>query len=131
MIRAGSTGIIAVDISLERLTSVVAEAAALNPSATIMPSVTDIASAPAVAAMVALAVQTFGRINYSVHCAGVGTAEFTRTDQTDMAEFERVVGVNLRGTFLCSKEVLGVMAAQEVRVLAYAPPPSLVVGQEG
>jgi NAD(P)-dependent dehydrogenase (short-subunit alcohol dehydrogenase family) len=51
----------------------------------------------------------YGRLDGLVYCAGV-TADAPMGKLTDAA-WERVMGVNVRGAFLCAREVLSLMAA--------------------
>lgn len=55
--------------------------------------------------MVDLAASTFGGIDILVNNAGMG-GSFGRIHETDPRDFDRVISVNLRGTFLCSKFVI-------------------------
>jgi NAD(P)-dependent dehydrogenase (short-subunit alcohol dehydrogenase family) len=52
----------------------------------------------------------FGRIDALVNAAGV--SGFGAVDELDAAEWDRVVGINLKGTYLVSKHVLRAMKAQ-------------------
>ncbi|MDP9220495.1 MAG: SDR family oxidoreductase [Actinomycetota bacterium] len=55
----------------------------------------------------------FGRIDVLVNNAGItGSAEATVCHQTPVEEWDRVIAVNVRGAFLCSRAVLPVMLAQ-------------------
>jgi NAD(P)-dependent dehydrogenase (short-subunit alcohol dehydrogenase family) len=69
----------------------------------------DIASEDEVVAAVADAHRTLGALDASVLCAGVGG--FGALVDLSAAEWDRVIGVNLRGTFLCLREVGKVMVA--------------------
>jgi NAD(P)-dependent dehydrogenase (short-subunit alcohol dehydrogenase family) len=62
--------------------------------------VTDVAIAKDVERMVAHAIETFGRLDYAVNNAGI---EGTIAPITDLPEqeWDRVLGTNLKGTFLC------------------------------
>jgi NAD(P)-dependent dehydrogenase (short-subunit alcohol dehydrogenase family) len=71
----------------------------------------DVTDDAAVAAMVADTVDAFGRIDGVVHAAGVaggGAAHLL-----DEAEWGRVIGVNLTGTFLVAKHVVTQLLGQE------------------
>jgi 3-oxoacyl-[acyl-carrier protein] reductase len=68
---------------------------------------TNVADEPQVEAMVARALAEFGRIDILVNNAGV-VGQFDFQDIT-AAEFDRVIGVNLRGPFLCARHVIGGM----------------------
>jgi glucose 1-dehydrogenase len=69
----------------------------------------DVADGESVRAMVSLAEARFGRLDILVHCAGI----IHRTEFLDLTEeiFDRVVAVNLRGTFLCGLYAARRMAA--------------------
>ena len=56
------------------------------------------------------ALARFGRIDVLVNAAGV--SGFGTVDELDAAEWDRVVGINLKGTYLVSKHVLRAMKAQ-------------------
>jgi NAD(P)-dependent dehydrogenase (short-subunit alcohol dehydrogenase family) len=74
----------------------------------------DVADETSVDAMVAAAVKAFGRLDGAVNAAGIegGRAPL---HLTSMENYDRVLGVNLRGSFLCMK-------AQIAQMLAQAPP---------
>lgn len=58
------------------------------------------------------AVGAFGRIDYSVQCAGV-LGQGLRSHETALRDFDYINGVNYRGTWLVTREVLGRMVKQE------------------
>jgi NAD(P)-dependent dehydrogenase (short-subunit alcohol dehydrogenase family) len=62
----------------------------------------DIADERSVRAAVERTVTAFGQLDFAVNNAGVGSHHW-RLDQMTLDEFERVVRVNLAGTFLCMK----------------------------
>jgi NAD(P)-dependent dehydrogenase (short-subunit alcohol dehydrogenase family) len=73
---------------------------------------TDVSKAAEVEAMVATAVETYGRLDYAFNNAGIGgrspqgltTAEFSE------AEFDEYMAVNLKGVWLCMKyEILAML----------------------
>jgi NAD(P)-dependent dehydrogenase (short-subunit alcohol dehydrogenase family) len=59
--------------------------------------------------------ETYGRVDALVNCAGV-VAVKPFVDM-DAATWDSVIGVNLRGTFLCCREAFRVMAAQHSGVI--------------
>ena len=63
-----------------------------------------------VEAAIASALERFGRIDVLVNAAGVGSG--TPIHALDVEEWDRVVDINLKGSFLVSKHVLKTMLAQ-------------------
>ncbi|MFC1406943.1 MULTISPECIES: SDR family NAD(P)-dependent oxidoreductase [Streptacidiphilus] len=70
----------------------------------------DLAEAGAGERIVAAAMDRFGRIDTLVNCAGVYIGK-PFTDYTD-EDFDRIVGVNLRGFFTVSRSAVGAMVAR-------------------
>jgi NAD(P)-dependent dehydrogenase (short-subunit alcohol dehydrogenase family) len=62
----------------------------------------DVAEDAEVAAMVKQVVSTFGRLDAAYNNAGV-QSPYAETADTDREDFDRVVGVNLRGVWCCMK----------------------------
>jgi NAD(P)-dependent dehydrogenase (short-subunit alcohol dehydrogenase family) len=63
---------------------------------------TDVSSAEDVERMVAHAVEKFGRLDYAVNNAGIEGALAPVTELPE-EEWDRVLDINLKGTFLCMK----------------------------
>ncbi len=73
----------------------------------------DVTDPGAVEQAVARVWAEFGRIDVLVNNAGItGSAEATTCHETPVAEFDRVIAVNVRGPFLCSRAVLPIMLEQ-------------------
>ena len=70
----------------------------------------DISDSEQVKNMVAAAVNTLGSLDILINNAGIGISASVM-DTTD-EELDRVLGVNLKGTFLCCREASKVMVAQ-------------------
>ncbi len=70
----------------------------------------DVSDADAVFQTVETAVQRFGRIDVAVSCAGVDYV--VAVDDMSVAQWDRVIGVNLRGPFVLSKAVFPLMKRQ-------------------
>jgi NAD(P)-dependent dehydrogenase (short-subunit alcohol dehydrogenase family) len=66
----------------------------------------DVAAPQEVEATFKEAVRVFGPIDILVNNAGVGTVAPFEVGDYDIAEWDRIVNVNLRGTFLCCRAVL-------------------------
>lgn len=71
----------------------------------------DVANEESVQAMVASAVAKFGRIDGALNAAGIEGGR-ARLHETSSANYDRVLGVNLRGTFLCMKAEIDQMLKQ-------------------
>ena len=72
--------------------------------------VADISNSEAVDAMYAHAVEHYRTLDGIVHCAGIGI-ERTIMDTT-LEEWDRIIAVNLTGTFLCARGAAKIMARQ-------------------
>ncbi len=62
----------------------------------------DVADAGQAENLIAATVEHFGRIDILANNAGIGGGQL-RLHEIEPADFDRVIDVNLRGTFLCSK----------------------------
>lgn len=71
----------------------------------------DVSKRPDVEAMVARILETYGRLDILINNAGV--AVDVPIDQMTDEAWDRVIDVNLRGTFLCSQIVAPTMLAQK------------------
>jgi len=70
----------------------------------------DVSDASAVRDAVANILDKFGRIDVAVNCAGVDYTYWI--DELTVEQFDRVIGVNLRGPFLIAKAVWPAMTRQ-------------------
>jgi 3-oxoacyl-[acyl-carrier protein] reductase len=71
---------------------------------------TDVSDQAHVRAMVEQVLDAFGRVDILVNNAGIFTQSLV--ENLSVADWDRVVGVNLRGTFLCTRFVLPHMLAR-------------------
>ncbi len=71
----------------------------------------DVTQEQDVQAMAQQTLDRFGRIDLLVNNAG-GSSTFEAIERYPLHRFDRVVALNIRGTFLCSQAVLPAMAAQ-------------------
>lgn len=59
-------------------------------------------------------INTFGRIDVLVNNAGIsGSAEATKCHETPISEWDKVLAVNVRGPFLCTRATLPTMLGQQ------------------
>ncbi|HLG23132.1 MAG TPA: SDR family oxidoreductase [Candidatus Manganitrophaceae bacterium] len=87
---------------------------------------TDVAVASQVEVMVRETVDKWTRIDLLVNNAGVG--QWASIEETSEADWDRILGINLKGTFLCTKAVLPVMKRQRS---GYIVNISSMAGKEG
>jgi NAD(P)-dependent dehydrogenase (short-subunit alcohol dehydrogenase family) len=71
----------------------------------------DVTDEAQVAAMVASTVENFGRLDFAVNNAGI-EGEASSIDANDIATFDRIMAVNVRGVFLCLKHEIEQMRGQ-------------------
>lgn len=82
----------------------------ISASDKIQPFACDVCDAAAVEQAIGEVLERFGRIDAAVNCAGI---DFTYwLDELTVEQFDRVIGVNLRGPFLVAKAVWPVMKRQ-------------------
>ena len=109
--------------ALERARERVLSAA---PGAKVATVVVDVTKAELVAAMVAAALERFGRIDCLVNNAGI-TSDARLVKMTE-EQFDRVIAVNLKGVYRCTQAVADPMIRQGSGVILTA---SSVVGLYG
>ncbi|KAL1984530.1 hypothetical protein VTN96DRAFT_9030 [Rasamsonia emersonii] len=114
---AGVEGVIFADLNKAQAESAAEESKtyAQNPNFRAVVVEVDIVDEAAVQNMVEVAVKEFGRIDYCVHCAGVGNLSGATVDNIKTDVFDQAVAVNIRGTMLVLRAVSKAMAAQEPR----------------
>jgi NAD(P)-dependent dehydrogenase (short-subunit alcohol dehydrogenase family) len=97
--------VVCADISGDRIKETVAQIEAAGGSA--VASQTDVSQEADVKAMVALAVEEFGRLDIIYNNAGIATpAPGALIEDHTVEQFERLVGVNLRGVFFGIKHAV-------------------------
>jgi 3-oxoacyl-[acyl-carrier protein] reductase len=80
---------------------------------------TDVGSESSVRAMAEAALSRFGRVDILVNNAGIFTESLL--ENLPVEDWDRVVNTNLRGTFLCSRALIGQMLARgEGRIINIA-----------
>ncbi len=75
---------------------------------------TDVSSADSVRALFARTAEAFGRVDVLFNNAGTGTPAIPMEELT-VEQWNRVVGANLTGAFLCAQEAIRIMKRQEPR----------------
>lgn len=112
-VRAAQQGarLVLVDIDEDGMQATADEVRGAAPGAEVVTHVADVSDAEQVRGYVERAVEAFGRIDGFFNNAGIeGTQNLTEDYGVD--EFDRVLGINLRGAFTGLAEVLGRMRGQ-------------------
>lgn len=71
----------------------------------------DVADEASVKSMIAETVNLLGGIDILVHCAGI--ARHRELLETELIHWQRIIDINLTGTFLCNREAARVMVGQK------------------
>ena len=79
--------------------------------------VVDVSDARQVEELMAGAVEDFGRIDALINCAGILEGAYVPVDELDETVWQRVMDVNLKGSFLTCKYVAPVMKKQKKGVI--------------
>ena len=79
--------------------------------------VVDVSDARQVEDLMAGAVEDFGRIDALINCAGILEGAYVPVDELDETVWQRVMDVNLKGSFLTCKYVAAVMKEQKKGVI--------------
>jgi NAD(P)-dependent dehydrogenase (short-subunit alcohol dehydrogenase family) len=72
----------------------------------------DVTDDDSVQAMVREAQSAFGRIDVLLNCAGGSLAEDKPVADVDLSVWDRTIGLDMKGPFLCCRHVIPVMVAQ-------------------
>lgn len=110
--RAGCTQFAITDIdpiSLKRTRGAILD---INPQARVSDFFGDVSEEAFVNDLVSNTAKTFSRIDYAVNCAGILGAAL-RSHEMTVSDFDRITGVNYKGTWLVSRSVLAQMIKQK------------------
>ncbi|KAI0179228.1 NAD(P)-binding protein [Hypoxylon sp. FL1284] len=112
---AGARGILIADVNLDAAKAVAkeTEAVATNPHFRVEAAHVDITLKKSVDSVLHHMVQSFGRIDYCVICAGIICKILREIADADIDEFMRIQQINVTGTFLALRAVTHVMRSQE------------------
>ena len=92
------------EAEITRQQAVAAAAAAGHPDFKAVVIGADVADEAQIKTMFEKAIQELGGIDILINNAGI--QKEAESDQIDIADYDRVLNVNLRGTFLCAREAL-------------------------
>ncbi|KAG9655473.1 oxidoreductase, partial [Aureobasidium melanogenum] len=106
------TRIVLADISEASLNRIHSSLSQTFPSVEFLAVATDISSPSSVRDLFRKTLDRFQRLDYAVNCAGVlGAAK--KSHEMTLEEFDHIVNVDYRGSWLCSREELKIMVNQE------------------
>ncbi len=109
--KEGATAVVA-DLNVEKAEAVVTECKDLGGNA-IAVSV-DVSDEQSVQSMVDNVMNVKGKIDILVNCAAIfSTIKMKPTEEITVDEWDKLMAVNLKGTWLCCKAVIPVMKAQK------------------
>ncbi len=77
-----------------------------GPDRPALVAATDVTSLADCERLVTSAERRWGRVDALIHCAGILQGAFQRVDELDLETFQRVIDVNLTGTFRMAKAVV-------------------------
>ncbi|HZM55017.1 MAG TPA: SDR family oxidoreductase [Acidimicrobiales bacterium] len=108
--------VVAADINAQLLEKLAVDADGLGRSVTSL--VADVSSESGIRAMVAEAVDRLGKLDVVVNVAGI--LSFSHTHELSLDEWNRLISVNLTGTFLVCREVLPHLLATKGNIVNLA-----------
>ncbi|KAI1465804.1 NAD(P)-binding protein [Daldinia caldariorum] len=122
--KEGAKGILVADINLKAAEETVAEAtaAATNPSFRAEAIHLDVSDEESVKKSVARMIESFGRIDYCVHCAGIGISKSRRLDEATFDDLKRSLAVHVHGTYLITSLISAAMKTQDLAAVDPARP---------
>ncbi|MBK8177062.1 MAG: glucose 1-dehydrogenase [Rhodospirillales bacterium] len=106
------------------------EAAVRDAGAEALAIVCDVSAPEQVEAAVAQVVERFGRLDIAFNNAGVENKP-APLHEIELAEWDRIIGVNLRGTFVCMKHEIAQMVRQGGGVVVNTSSGAGIRGVEG
>jgi len=122
----------AVALAGRRPAELEATAAMAGDGGRMLPVPTDVSDPAAVGALFARVREEFGRLDLLFNNAGTGAPGVPMEDLS-LEQWNKVIGVNLTGVFLCAQEAIRIMKAQQPRggriinngsISAHAPRPN-------
>lgn len=110
--REGCNRIVLADMDVKSLLETTECIRSAFPTADVHAAKTDISDAKDVESLLAFVIGKFGRVDYACNAAGILGA-MKRSHELDIGHFDRMLSVNYRGAWLCSREELKYMLRQE------------------
>ncbi|KAK7960501.1 hypothetical protein PG988_011715 [Apiospora saccharicola] len=113
----GASGVMVADLNLDgaRETAAALKSVATHPDFRAEAVQVDVSQEDSVRAAISRMVELFGRIDYSVHSAGVPGGASDPIAAASFPDFKRLLEVNVHGAFLVTSLVSAAMKSQEPR----------------
>ncbi|KAF4125698.1 NAD(P)-dependent dehydrogenase, short-chain alcohol dehydrogenase family [Geosmithia morbida] len=113
----GAAGVLITDLDLNAAEAVAVECGAVATAANFRVEAfqVDITQEESVEAAIKRMLETFGRIDYCVNCAGVGVQVPRLVSEADSTEFRRFLKIHVEGTFSLVRAVSAAMTSQHLR----------------
>ncbi|KAK8022646.1 hypothetical protein PG993_013413 [Apiospora rasikravindrae] len=115
----GASGILVADINLDgaRETAAAIKAVATHLEFRAEAIRIDVSQEDSVRDAISHMTELFGRIDYSVHCAGVPGGSSDPISTASFPDFKRLLEINVHGTFLVTSAVSAAMKAQDPKTV--------------
>ncbi|KAI1076609.1 NAD(P)-binding protein [Whalleya microplaca] len=115
----GAQGLVVADVNLETAKKTVAELMTVATNAVFKAEAIelDVSIEESVKGAIAYTIQTLGRIDYCVHCAGIPGGTFDPVAETSFTDFKHLLEVNVHGTFLVTSLASAAMKSQELKAV--------------
>ncbi|XDG08092.1 hypothetical protein ABKA04_007707 [Annulohypoxylon sp. FPYF3050] len=109
--KAGVQGILIADLSLQAAEKAASEAQAVATSPVFRAEVVhmDVTIEDSVSHAIAYMLESFERMDFCVHTAGIPGGTFEEVSSASFEDFKRLLEVNVQGTFLVTSQVLAKM----------------------
>ncbi|KAK7946584.1 NAD(P)-binding protein [Apiospora aurea] len=113
--KEGAAGIVIADMNVEAAKQVAADCSSVATAQGFRAEAVsvDVTQKASVDEATGFAVRAFGRIDYCVHCAGIGVEKQREFAEADIDEFARFLELHVTGSFLLTRSVSAVMKTQE------------------
>ncbi|KAI0206464.1 NAD(P)-binding protein [Astrocystis sublimbata] len=115
--KQGARGLVVADLNLQTAKSTATDVVAIatNPEFKVEAIELDVSDEESVKKAIEHTLRSFGRIDYSVHCAGVPGGTFDPVAEANFTDFKRLLDVNVNGIFLVTSLVSKAMKNQEAK----------------
>lgn len=117
--KGGAAGLMIADIDTSAAEETAAQCheVATNQHFRVETTYVDITDDKSVLTATSMTIRRFGQIDYCVNCAGIGPNSNAEIADSDLSAYQRMLDVNITGTFLVIRHISDFMRGQELRRL--------------